>query len=108
MYPHEIEGMAVAIAKSLKIISKDGITKSPEAAEDIGLIQKALKEYWQDKIAVVWTVEDIEEIAIDDGLKISQKQAVEVLEQILDKHDATVGINWDTIRYALDKYLRSK
>lgn len=38
------------------------------------------------------------------NIKIDEDDAVEILKKLLDKHDASVGVTWDTINYWLDDY----
>ena len=45
------------------------------------------------QIAVIWGVEDVQEVRPD----LTDEQAWEVLQQTDRKHDATLGINWDTL-----------
>lgn len=64
----------------------------------------ALITYWQDKIAHVWQVEDVFESALQAGKPITRADAVELLKQIFDGHDSSLGITWTTIECALDDY----
>ncbi len=51
---------------------------------------------------IVWTVEDIQERAKENGQKISKAVARKVLQSIKKNHDCNVGINWEVIDYHLD------
>jgi hypothetical protein len=85
MYDHHIRDMAkLAHGKSL------------EDAE------KALKEYWRDKAAFVWQVEDVLDRAKDMGKEITEDQALDVLSAMESDHDCCIGINWDVIDYHTD------
>jgi len=74
---------------------------------DFVQVQKVLADYWADKIAVVWDVEDVkstmaewQEVEID---AISDETALKVLQTVFENHDRNYGINWETIRVtALD------
>jgi len=59
--------------------------------------KKSLLSYWKDKIAVVWTREDVLAVAKDNAEVIDDEAADEILEAALLDHDAEQGINWDTI-----------
>lgn len=52
----------------------------------------------------VWGVEDVVSRAADDGYKITDEQAAEILGEIIDDHDANIGINWNVISYHIDLY----
>jgi len=45
------------------------------------------------KIAVVWTIEDVQEIRSD----LDDEQAWRVLQACDGNHDANVGINWNVL-----------
>jgi hypothetical protein len=52
----------------------------------------------QNKIAVIWCIEDVRGLRPD----LSDEQAWEVLQQVRDIHDADWGINWTTLEQVAD------
>jgi hypothetical protein len=46
-----------------------------------------------DEIAIIWSAEDVLSIRED----LTPEQALEVLEQAENSHDAGIGINWDVL-----------
>ena len=44
-----------------------------------------------------WCWEDVADVAETMNIKMSQEQAQLVLENMIRKHDASIGINWDVI-----------
>ena len=46
---------------------------------------------------IVWSVEDVLERAKELKVKISNSEAEEIIDEMEHNHDASVGINWDTI-----------
>lgn len=68
------------------------------------IIEQALQEYWQDKIASVWTVEDI--LTIDPTL--TKDECTEVLYNIYENFNAELGITWDTLQLAIDEIIRRR
>ena len=50
-------------------------------------------------LTIEWSTEDIISQAHDMGVDLDIDQAYEILEQVIDDHDASVGINWDVIEY---------
>lgn len=50
------------------------------------------------QIAVIWSVEDVQEVRPD----LSDEQAWQVLQNADRRHDATIGINWDTLECHAD------
>ena len=51
----------------------------------------------------IWCVEDVLERAEERGIKISRKEAEEIIDEIHKNQDATIGINWDVIDAYLDE-----
>jgi hypothetical protein len=45
------------------------------------------------QIALIWSIEDVQEIRPD----LSAEQAWEVLDRVEHKHDAALGVSWDTL-----------
>lgn len=48
-----------------------------------------------DEISIVWQVDDVKEIASD----LTDEECREVLQLVKSEHDATIGVNWDTLEY---------
>ena len=48
-----------------------------------------------------WDLEDIQNQADNMDIKLSEKQAVEVMYWLAKTHDANYGINWDSIDSAI-------
>jgi len=56
------------------------------------------------QIAIIWRVDDVLAIRPD----LSNKQAMEVLRQTERRHDATMGISWDTLAIWADELFPKK
>ena len=50
------------------------------------------------QIAIIWSLEDVQEIRPD----LSDDECMEVLGFAEKKHDASIGINWDTLEIWAD------
>lgn len=48
-------------------------------------------------ISIVWSIEDVYERAEHCQVELTEKEALEVLSNLKNKHDAEIGINWDVI-----------
>lgn len=90
MNDHVIEEMADAIAQELHIDHND--------------VLHVIHRYWEDKIAPVWQVDDLLETALNMGKPITKQDAVEVLKDLFEGHDAELGITWTTLEIALQEY----
>jgi hypothetical protein len=49
-------------------------------------------------IFIEWCIDDVKDVRPD----LDDEQAMEVLEFVKDRHDATIGITWRTLEYAAD------
>lgn len=90
MNDYMLEEMADAIAKELHVQNSD--------------VLHILQQYWQDKIAPVWQVDDVLDCALNVGKPITHKDAVDVLKDLFESHDAELGITWTTLHVALQEY----
>lgn len=48
---------------------------------------------------IVWTKYDVRMIANDEGIKVSDDEAEEILQHLQRSHDAEHGITWEDIRF---------
>jgi hypothetical protein len=85
----QIKEMAEAVAARLGL---------PGDGPDALAVRDALAGYWSDKIALVWTAEDVRSCRKD----ATDAEAAAALQAVLDRHDASIGVNWDTIVMACD------
>ncbi len=66
-------------------------------AVDCQQVELVLSAYWADKVAVVWTTEDVHSVQDDfddeeQTSSLSEEQAQIILQKAFDKHDASEGI----------------
>ena len=94
MHEHHIEDM-------IEALTENGVIEDSKEAKEQA--KEVLDCYWTDRIAVVWHVCDIVDRAEEIGEDITENQALNVLEWLLQEHDANDGINWDVIDSALYK-----
>ena len=77
---------------------------------EVGSAKEVLEEYWSDKIADVWTADDIIEYYResqddpDSWYELDRGIAIEVLQMVHHRFDASIGINWDVIDSELDDF----
>jgi hypothetical protein len=90
MNDYVIEEMASAISSELRVPNED--------------VLRILHDYWQDKIAPLWQVDDLLGAALKAGVPITKDDAVEVLKDLFEGHDAELGITWITLEVALQEY----
>ena len=81
---------------------------------------KSLKEDFinGDAIAVIWTTEDVftesenygdtDYAQVPTDTEISEEEAQKILEILDRKHDASIGISWDTISCHIDEFIHDR
>lgn len=67
-------------------------------------ILRILHGYWRDKIAPLWQVDDLLDTALNTGTPITRDDAVDVLKDLFEGHEAELGITWTTLEVALQEY----
>ena len=91
------------ITELLQLLINAQIIPPNNKQQAIAIAQDYLENH-SDFINITWSADDVLEVADERGLKLSQEQALEVLDSLEDNHDACYGINWDTIYYTLDSF----
>ena len=83
----------------IKSMSKLVVGKSQEE------IEKILSDYWENKIAIVWTVNDILDFSKEErSIYLTEEQAKKILKKVYKEHDSEIGINWNTLHSAVNDY----
>ena len=54
------------------------------------------------EINITWSTEDVLHQAKEKGVKLTEDEANDILLHMERKHDACIGINWDTIDVYID------
>ena len=93
MYASQLESMTELVAKALDISIVD---------PRFDKIRAALNKYWEDKFAITWTINDIASLDCADGL--SDKDLLNILNDLGDNLDSSVGVTWDAIETAVHEY----
>ena len=70
------------------------------------LLSKELADDVGKTIYHSWNITDVIAQAQSRDINLSDQQAKEILAKVDHAADATTGINWDTIDYEIDKYLK--
>ena len=97
MYHHHIQEMARAIVEVLQLKS-----------EQEALVEQAIQACWLGKIAIVWSVEDIQIAAEQNhNCHFIEKDAVRILKSLLENHDAELGSTWDTLCWCIGEAIEN-
>jgi len=67
-----------------------------------------IKTYENGTIALVdtWTTEDVYSCAEDNDLSINEDIAIKTLELMARSHDANIGINWNSMLFAIEQAMQ--
>jgi len=90
MFNHHLKDMSDMIDKDKSLTMKQRVR-----------IYKTMQKYWDDKIAIVWTVKDVISEAKHNHKRCSKDTAMEILGDLHQNHDANFGITWSAIRECL-------
>ena len=61
----------------------------------------------KNSIAIIWCIADIKDKAkeMKVSVKLTDDQCMQILQDILRHHDASLGVSWDTLEYAIESYV---
>lgn len=59
-------------------------------------------------IAIIWGIEDVLGRAEEQEIPLTEDEARDILSWMDRKHDADIGINWDTIDCYIDMYVEGR
>lgn len=90
MNDYMLEEMADALAADLHL--------------DPNLILSTLARYWQDKIAQVWQVTDLLDMACAAGRPITRADAQLLLQAVFEHHDSDLGLPRADLELELQEY----
>jgi len=97
MNTYHIEGMA----RKLQVVVP---------AMGMELAREILYDYWRDKIADVWTADDVLTYANDrfPYVELTDDDAVKIVKEMFHLHDPEVGLNWDVLHARIEEYIEDK
>lgn len=74
-----------------------------ESLAEVKRLRKEL-EYYEKNCTIVWMADDV--LSLDNTL--TDEQVSWVLERMESKHDASLGISWDTIEFYISEVKRNE
>jgi len=105
----EFDAASLAVSE-LGWAEQSGVSVSEVLIEDMdassgfGNIHKLAAS--EKKIAIVWGLIDIQDTCKENyEVELTDEQALEVLEIVNHRHDASIGINWEVLDVHLQMYL---
>jgi hypothetical protein len=55
-----------------------------------------------DHISILWNIEDVKNKAKEMKINLNKKECREVLDQVLNNHDANYGTSWHDLEYSIN------
>jgi hypothetical protein len=65
---------------------------------------KLTRAFSPDWISLHWHISDVQDCVGNDYAPMSDEDARDILEKIKHRHDASNGVNWDTINCYVDMW----
>ena len=72
--------------------------KDPDRAEQI------LTRFWQEKIAIVWNLQDVHTAANERQLALTGEEAVKVLHELHHHHNKQLGLRWGDVTCYIEEH----
>lgn len=90
---HNLEEEAIYIAKVLN--------------QDVWVIERILRQYWKDKLAVEWTIKDIQRCKdnVDIKANLSNDEALTILDNLSKGYSQTYGITLSDVEHSIEIHL---
>ena len=68
-----------------------------------GKAKQILEGYWSDKVAVVWSIDQVHRAANECKRVLTNLQAQEILQQFFKLHNAQYGLTWEMLTQLIDQ-----
>jgi hypothetical protein len=100
MYNHHI-------VEQVMLLREHGFISPDPKARDAA-VKVLREEYWTERQAIVWSVDDIFRIAKDHEIGLSKEEAIGILEDVFSYADAEHGVTWNDISNAIDNHYEER
>lgn len=84
-----------------ELYERDGVIT--RLKQDIVDLQDKLK--YSEKFVCGWSEEDVQHVASDMDVQISAEEADEIILHVESAFDASIGVSWDTIEWAVEDHV---
>jgi hypothetical protein len=64
-----------------------------------------LDQFWSDKMALVWDVQDVHTAANEREVALTNKQAIKVLRELHHYHNRQYGIKWEDLTAYIEEHV---
>jgi hypothetical protein len=67
--------------------------------------ERIIKRYFRDKITIVWKTEDVHRAANERDVALTEKEAVQVLQDLHWNHNKQCGLKWEDITTHIEDHV---
>ena len=75
----------------------DMVRKLKPVLKDASKAKVILQRYWRTRMALVWIVEDVHKAANERAVALTNSEAIDVLQTLLNQHNPQLGIRWEDL-----------
>ena len=87
-----------------ELYEKDGVIT--RLKQDVVDLQDKLK--YQEQFKCGWSYEDVLHSASEGEIVITKDEAHEIMDEVESSFDASVGVSWDIIHWAVDDHVERR
>jgi hypothetical protein len=64
--------------------------------------ERTLTRYWQERVALIWTIEQVHRAANERAVALTRVEARQILQTLHNKYNPFEGVNWFTLQDLID------
>jgi len=78
-------------------IINDMVARLKPVLKDVSKATTILNRYWRTRIALVWMLADVHRAANEREVALTNREAINVLQQLFHQHNPQYGIKWEDL-----------
>ena len=78
-------------------IINDMVARLKPVLKDVSKAKTILNRYWRTRIALVWMLADVHRAANEREVALTNREAINVLQQLFHQHNPQYGIKWEDL-----------
>ena len=78
-------------------IINDMVARLKPVLKDVSKAKSILQRYWRTRMALVWMLADVHRAANEREVALTNREAINVLQQLFHQHNPQYGIKWEDL-----------
>lgn len=78
-------------------IINDMVARLKPVLKDSDKAKSILQRYWRTRMALIWMLADVHRAANEREVALTNREAIDVLQQLLHQHNPQYGIKWEDL-----------